>query len=82
VAFCLSVLALTIGSRSLSKKLGDLTFADRLARFRAPGSFVLMVWVIVTGSDVVLGVLIGFIGVMWLGSTVQHAFSRPSLTSS
>lgn len=76
LAFCLSVISLAIGSRSLAKKLDDLTLLDRFARLRVPGSFILMVWVLVTGSEVVLGVLVGFIGVMWLGSTIHHALVR------
>jgi len=76
LAFCLSVISLAIGSRSLAKKLDDLTLLDRFARLRVPGSFILMVWVLVTANTVVLGVLVGFIGVMWLGSTIHHALVR------
>ncbi|MBN2177146.1 MAG: hypothetical protein JW722_05755 [Demequinaceae bacterium] len=80
LAFVLGVMASAISSRSIHKKLADLTMAERLVRLRAPGGFLLMLWAAVTGDEVVLGLLISLIGVVWLGSTIQHAFGKRSAT--
>jgi hypothetical membrane protein len=63
-------------SRNLNAKEANLRPIDRIMRAHGIGAFVLMLWAAISGSEVALAVLVGLIGVMWLGSTVHHAFSK------
>ncbi len=76
LAFILAVMATAISSRTIHKKLEDLTMAERLVRLRTLGGSILMLWAAITGDEVVLGLLISLIGVVWLSSTIQHTFGK------
>lgn len=77
-SFLLGVIACATGARAMNKKEADLTPADRVIRLHAIGAFGIMLWAAITGSEVALAILVGLIGVMWLGSTIAHLFSKPA----
>lgn len=82
VAFLVGVVVCATGARNLNAKESELGVGDRLLRSHALIAFALTVWAAITGNEVVIGVLVGLIVAMWLGSTVYHAFSKPPVGAS
>ena len=76
LAFFLGVIAYTTGARSLNRKLEDLSLPHRLVRFHSLGTLIPTLWVVVFGSDLALAILVGIIGVVWLGVTLVHVFTK------
>jgi hypothetical protein len=82
VVFVIGFSVCVTTSRNLNAKETELRPVDRLIRSHGFGAFVLVLWAAITGSEVALAVLVGLIGLMWLGSTIYHAFSKRPIADS
>jgi hypothetical membrane protein len=82
VVFLIGISICVTTSRNLNAKEANLRPIDRIMRAHGIGAFILMLWAAISGSEVALGALVGLIGVMWLGSTVYHAFSERPIADS
>lgn len=82
VVFLIGVAICVTTSRNLNAKEVTLRPIDRIMRAHGIGAFLLTLWAAISGSEVALGILVGLIGVMWLGSTVYHTFSKRPIADS
>jgi uncharacterized protein YebE (UPF0316 family) len=75
VVTAIGLISYVTGTRTISMKLSDLTLVDRIVRYHPLLAIGLAAWAVITGSELALALLLGLIGIRWLGSIIVHAFS-------